>query len=73
MISVGRMAKMYGLLPSQVRNFGTTYDIKVTEALMDWENKIAEEARTGVPAAPKLSQEQMKAMIENARRADNGS
>lgn len=72
MISVGRMAKMYGLLPSQVKHFGTTYDIKVTEALMAWENKLYEESASGVPAAPNLSQEQMKAMIEKVREKKSG-
>lgn len=72
MISVGRMAKMYGLLPSQVKNFGTTYDIKVTEAMISWENKLYEESKTGVPAAPNLSQEQMKAMIEKVKGKKHG-
>ena len=63
---------MYGLLPSQVKNFGTTYDIKVTEALMAWENKMYEEAKTGVPAAPNLSQEEMKAMIQKVKEKKRG-
>lgn len=63
---------MYGLLPSQVRDFGTTYDIKITEAMVSWENKLYEEAKTGVPAAPQLSQEQMKAMLQKVKEKNNG-
>lgn len=62
------MAKAYGLLPSQVRNKATTYDIKVTEALVAWENKLHEEATTGKPAVPKLSQDQMMAMIARVKK-----
>jgi len=61
------MAKAYGLLPSQVRDNATTYDIKVTETLVSWENKLHEEATTGRPVAPKLTQDQMMAMIARVK------
>lgn len=60
---------MYGLLPSQVRDNATVYDIVVTEALSTWEAKTAEELRTGMPAAPDLTQDEMKAMLAKARGA----
>jgi len=62
------MAKAYGLLPSEVRARATTYDIKVTETLVAWENKLHEEATTGRPAVPKLSQDQMMAMMERVKK-----
>jgi hypothetical protein len=62
------MAKAFGLLPSQVRDQATTYDIKVTEAMVAWENKVHEEAKTGRPAVPKLSQDAMMAMMERVKK-----
>ena len=62
------MAKAFGLLPSQVRDTATTYDIKVTETLVAWENKLHEEATTGRPAVPKLSQDTMMAMMERVKK-----
>jgi hypothetical protein len=61
------MAKAYGLLPSEVRSRGTLYDIKVTEALVAWEHRIHEEASTGVKQPPKLSVDQMQAMMERVK------
>lgn len=61
------MAKTYGLLPSQVRDNATTYDIKVTEALVSWENRMQEEASTGKPAVPNLDQKQMLDMIAKVK------
>jgi hypothetical protein len=62
------MAKAYGLLPSQVRDTATTYDIKVTETLVAWENKLHEEASTGVKQPPKLSVDQMQAMMAKVKK-----
>lgn len=62
------MAKAYGLLPSQVKANATTYDIKVTETLVAWENKIHEASTTGRPAVPKLTQEQMMAMMAKVKK-----
>jgi hypothetical protein len=62
------MAKAFGLLPSQVRDNATTYDIKVTETLVAWENKVHEEASTGRPAVPRLSQDAMMAMMNRVKK-----
>jgi hypothetical protein len=62
------MAKAYGLLPSQVRDKATTYDIKVTETLVAWENKLHEEVKTGRPAVPKLSQDKLMAMMAKVKK-----
>ncbi|CAB4178785.1 hypothetical protein UFOVP1634_12 [uncultured Caudovirales phage] len=62
------MAKAYGQLPSQVRDNATTYDIKVTETLVAWENKLHEEATTGRPVASKLTQDQMVAMLAKVKK-----
>lgn len=44
----------------------------VSEAMLTWEIKMAEEAKTGRPAAPDLTQEEMMAMLERVRGANNG-
>ena len=62
------MAKAYGLLPSQVRDNATTYDIKVTETLVSWENKLHEEATTGRPAVPKMTQDKLMAMMDKVKK-----
>jgi hypothetical protein len=62
------MAKAYGLLPSQVKEKATTYDIKVTETLVAWEHKMHTEASTGRPVAPKLTQEKMMAMMDKVKK-----
>lgn len=62
------MAKAYGLLPSQVRDNATTYDIRVTETLVAWENKLHTEASTGRPAVPKLTQDKMMEMMARVKK-----
>lgn len=57
---------MYGQLPSHVKANATTYDIKVMDVMLSWEQKQQDE-RDGKLPTPKLSQEQMKNMIESVR------
>jgi hypothetical protein len=38
MISIGYLAKTYGILPSEVAARATTYDIMVTDVYTTWEN-----------------------------------
>jgi hypothetical protein len=60
------MAKMYGVLPSDVKTRATTYDMLVTDALLSWEHEQYEKAQ-GKSSTPNLSQEEMKAMIKNVK------
>jgi hypothetical protein len=60
------LAKTYGQLPSYVRDNATTYDIKVMELMLSWEEQKENKA-AGKPPVPQLTQEQMKAMIAQAR------
>ena len=59
---------MYGVLPSDVKLRATTYDMLVTEALLSWEKEQYERAQGKLPT-PKLSQEEMKAMINNVKKS----
>lgn len=56
------------MLPSQVRENATTYDMLVTDVMLAWENQKIEEARTGVKPPPKLSAEQMQAMLDKVNK-----
>lgn len=38
MISIGNMAKTFGLLPSQVAAQATSYDLMIMDVMTTWEN-----------------------------------
>lgn len=60
---------MYGQLPSYTRDNATTFDMRVTTTMLAWENEQYDKA-AGVPSVPKLSQEEMLAMIKSVREED---
>jgi hypothetical protein len=73
MITVGTLAKMYGQLPSTVRDNATTYDLSVANVLISWENQQQDRANNraavpNAPQAPHLSQKELMAMIKNTRK-----
>ncbi len=62
------MASRYGLLPSEVMNRATTFDLQVLDISAKWERHQRERAETGgKPPIPQLSQEQMLEMIRKTR------
>jgi len=63
------LAKQYGVLPSQVREHGTTYDLMIYDVMMSWEQYQQERAE-GKTQTPNLSQEQMMAMMEKVKSKD---
>ena len=69
MINIGMLAKQYGVLPSQVHEFGTTYDLMIYDVMMSWEQYQQERAEGKMPT-PNLSQEQMMAMMEKVKAKD---
>jgi len=38
MVTVGNLAKTYHMLPSEVIDRATTYDIMIADVMMTWEN-----------------------------------
>lgn len=58
---------MYGQLPSHVKANATTYDIMVMDTMLSWEKQEHDKA-SGVNPAPELTQADLKAMLENARK-----
>lgn len=60
------MAKLYGQLPSYIRDNATTFDMLVTNTMLAWEKEQYDKV-SGKSSTPELSQEQMKAMIKAAK------
>ena len=66
MITIGSLAKLYGQLPSYVRDNATIYDLSVANVMTSWENKRMAELN-GEKTVPNLSQEEMMTMLKQAR------
>ena len=55
-----------------VREQATTYDMLVTDVMLAWENQKIEEYKTGVKAVPKLSEQEMQAMLDKVKKIKKG-
>jgi hypothetical protein len=71
MLTVGMMAKHYHVLPSVIMEQATTYDLLVFNSVMAWEQEQQDRA-AGKKPVPKVSTEQMTAMLERVRSKQNG-
>jgi hypothetical protein len=68
MITVGRMAERYGLLPSEVAKRATTYDIMVTDVLATYTTYEQQKASGEVnPELFGLTEDEMANMLESVR------
>jgi hypothetical protein len=64
MITIGRMAEKYNMLPHQVEQNATTFDFMITDVLATYENYLQAKSKGG-PLDPKLynlSTEQLMAI-----------
>lgn len=68
MITVGRMAERYGLLPSEVAARATTYDIMITDVLASYTQYEQQKSNNQLvdPDSYGLSTEEMMMMMEKA-------
>lgn len=67
MIMIGRMAKEYGMLPSQIEQQATTYDIMITDVLATYENYQQQKASGKVdPSVYEFSQAELEKMMEKS-------
>ena len=67
MITVGRMAEKYGMLPSQIEQHATTYDIMVNDVLATYDEYEQQKASGKIdPSVFKLTTEEMQNMLERA-------
>jgi hypothetical protein len=64
MITIGRMAERYGMLPSQVAKECTTYDLMITDVLATFDKYQQSKANGQVDLSVyDLSQEELQAMV----------
>lgn len=62
MISIGHIAKTYGLLPSDVATRATAFDIMITDVYTTWENY-----QKDPNAIANYSQDQLVEMLKKGR------
>jgi uncharacterized membrane protein YebE (DUF533 family) len=73
MLTIDRISKRYGILPSQALSSATTMDLRVANTAMAYEIYCQREAQKttnaarGFRPAPQLSQEKMKQAMERVR------
>ena len=68
MISIGRLAEKYGMLPSQVQSDATTYDLMITDVLATYDRYI-ESKQSGKTdmSLYQYKEEELLAMMKKAR------
>lgn len=71
-LTIHNLAKEYGMLPSQALAHATTFDLYVLDLHCRWMKLQQEQAERGnvnkqAPTQPKLTVEQMQAMIARVR------
>lgn len=65
MINIGRMAEKYGMLPHQVEQSATTYDLMITDVLATYDKYEQAKAKGGAidPSIYQFKQEELQAML----------
>lgn len=68
MVSIGRMAKEYGMLPHQIEQQATTYDFMIMDVLHTYE-AYQQQKSTGKinPNMYKLQTDELQQLMENAK------
>ena len=69
-LSIDALGKRYSLLPSEVMEKASTFDLVVLDAAMGFQSYLQDKA-DGKKQTPKLSQEEMMAAMERVRRDGN--
>lgn len=69
MITIGRMAEKFGMLPSQVVTQATTYDLMITDVLATYDNYQQQKSSGKLMDASVygLTEEEMMKMVERAK------
>ena len=69
MTIVDTMAQRYHLLPTEVLSRATTFDLEVMFVSQDFQHRRSQQQENaqGDKPRPKLSQDQMQAMLDRAR------
>lgn len=69
LLSIDALGKRYSLLPSEVMEKASTFDLVVLDAALGYQTYIQDKA-DGNKQAPKLSQDEMTKMMERTRQKD---
>lgn len=67
LLSIDAIGKRYSLLPSEVMDRASTFDLVVLDASLGYQKYIQDRA-DGKRETPKLSQEEMMAAMERVRK-----
>lgn len=70
MITIGRMAEKYGMLPHQVASQATTYDIMINDVLATYD-QYEQQKSSGVANTDWYEEDDLQAMMEKARGKHN--
>ena len=70
LLSIDALGKRYSLLPSEVMEKASTFDLVVLDAALGYQSYIQDKAE-GKKATPQLSQEEMMAALERVRNDGN--
>ena len=70
LLSIDAIGKRYSLLPSEVMEKASTFDLVVLDAALGYQNYMQDKAE-GKKQIPKLSQEEMMAAMERVRKDGN--
>jgi hypothetical protein len=69
-LSIDALGKRYSLLPSEVMEKASTFDLVVLDAALGFQSYLQDKA-DGKKQTPKLSQEEMMAAMERVRKDGN--
>jgi len=69
-VMVDRMAQKYGLLPSEVMDRATTFDLVVMDMTHTWERMIHDKS-SGKTHTPNVKQETLELILEKHRENKN--
>lgn len=67
MLNVGHIAKTFGLLPSQVIEYATTYDLMIADVMSTWEEYQYNKAM-GKPNIPNYSQQELLDILKTGKK-----
>ena len=70
LLSIDAIGKRYSLLPSEVMEKASTFDLVVLDAALGFQSYLQDKA-DGKKQTPKLSQEEMMAAMERVRKDGN--
>jgi len=73
LITLHSLAKTYCLLPSECLDRATTFDLYVMDTYHRYQLYTEKKAQGGAPPIPKMSQDEMKALIEKTRTKQGAS